>query len=285
MRSIANSDLKVVKYMYYYCSKEGFKVNSLNDPAYGKDVEKTLEASRKKQRVVKEERTGCLARIHFKYVDFDSTYVISFWADDHNHELQPPELSHHIRSNRSISFLKIDMKNFLRGKRSRDMSTGDLSILLQFLSYESKAKPSFFYDIQLDEDSLITNIFWPDGMIQHDYSCFGDVVRHQWSSVWVKSHFTAGLKSTQVSESFNPFLRDYVSNDRSSSSTFALHHQAYCASMIQISSLICVDDDVYCYFMKEVSDLLKCVEERVNSSSHVADLVSIGSMSTGILIS
>ncbi|GAA0174029.1 hypothetical protein LIER_41646 [Lithospermum erythrorhizon] len=32
--------------------------------------------------------------------------------------------------------------------------------------------------------------------------------------------------------------------------------------------------------MKEVNDVLKRVEERVNSTSHAADLVSIGSMST-----
>ncbi|GAA0139246.1 hypothetical protein LIER_35054 [Lithospermum erythrorhizon] len=63
--------------------------------------------------------------------------------------------------------------------------------------------------------------------------------------------------------------------------TFALRYQAYCASMIRISSLICLDDNVYCYFMKEVNDVLKRVEERVNSTSRAADPVSIGSKSTG----
>ncbi|GAA0161863.1 hypothetical protein LIER_18083 [Lithospermum erythrorhizon] len=43
------------------------------------------------------------------------------------------------------------MKNFLRGKRSRDLR-------------------------RLDEDSLITKNFCSDGMMQYDYSCFGDVV-------------------------------------------------------------------------------------------------------------
>ncbi|GAA0154916.1 hypothetical protein LIER_12760 [Lithospermum erythrorhizon] len=441
------------------------------------------------------------------------------------------------------------MKNFFRGKQSHDMSAGDLHILLQFLSKESKTKPSFFYDIQLDEDSLDTtfrtnkkyfplaaflgfshhrqgcifgaallhdqtsetfewllhvflkcmgrkrpvslftdqdaamrkaiSIVLPDcfhglcswhicenatrrlgSLVMKEFfthfnflirdvgnkddfhfnwklmidECFNGVpnswlqfiylFRHQWSSVWVKSYFTAGWKSTQVSESFNSFLRDYVSvsyslpqvfhnfnlmldhmreklnksvyesiqylplirfnhsaivkqtsqvytppifnlfqdqyslileyfvhideasggsmnkiclvfkndpcdpsvklvervveidlaglewtysyrkfanwgvlychilkavdigawtlpqNDCSSSSTFALRYQAYCASLIQISSLICVDDDIYCYFMKEVNDVLKRVEERVNLTSHAADLISIGSMST-----
>ncbi|XP_058783730.1 protein FAR1-RELATED SEQUENCE 5-like [Vicia villosa] len=34
--------------------------------------------------------------------------------------------------------------------------------------------------------------------------------RTQWSSAWVKSHFTAGLKTTQLSESFNAFLRHFL---------------------------------------------------------------------------
>jgi hypothetical protein len=34
--------------------------------------------------------------------------------------------------------------------------------------------------------------------------------RVHWSSTWVKSHFTAGLKMTQLSESFNTFLRGFL---------------------------------------------------------------------------
>ncbi|XP_039684980.1 protein FAR-RED IMPAIRED RESPONSE 1-like [Medicago truncatula] len=36
-----------------------------------------------------------------------------------------------------------------------------------------------------------------------------------WSSAWVKSHFTAGLKTTQLSESFNAFLRGFLQPDHS----------------------------------------------------------------------
>ncbi|XP_058784869.1 protein FAR-RED IMPAIRED RESPONSE 1-like [Vicia villosa] len=39
--------------------------------------------------------------------------------------------------------------------------------------------------------------------------------RTQWSSAWVKSHFTAGLKTTQLSESFNAFLRHFLQPDHS----------------------------------------------------------------------
>ncbi|GAU51845.1 hypothetical protein TSUD_416310, partial [Trifolium subterraneum] len=39
--------------------------------------------------------------------------------------------------------------------------------------------------------------------------------RMHWSSAWVKSHFTAGLKTTQLSESFNAFLRGFLQPDHS----------------------------------------------------------------------
>ncbi|GAU42524.1 hypothetical protein TSUD_376530 [Trifolium subterraneum] len=39
--------------------------------------------------------------------------------------------------------------------------------------------------------------------------------RMHWSSAWVKSHFTAGLKTTQLSESFNAFLRGFLLPDHS----------------------------------------------------------------------
>jgi len=39
--------------------------------------------------------------------------------------------------------------------------------------------------------------------------------RMHWSSAWVKSHFTAGLKTTQLSESFNAFLRGFLQLDHS----------------------------------------------------------------------
>ena len=39
--------------------------------------------------------------------------------------------------------------------------------------------------------------------------------RMHWSSVWVRSHFTAGLKTTQLSESFNAFLRGFLQPDHS----------------------------------------------------------------------
>ncbi|XP_004301415.1 PREDICTED: protein FAR1-RELATED SEQUENCE 5-like [Fragaria vesca subsp. vesca] len=48
--------------------------------------------------------------------------------------------------------------------------------LLKYFQNQALENPSFFYDVQLDSDEQITNIFWADvGMIV-DYGLFGDVV-------------------------------------------------------------------------------------------------------------
>ncbi|GAA0173509.1 hypothetical protein LIER_27107 [Lithospermum erythrorhizon] len=279
------------------------------------------------------------------------------------------------------------------------MSAGDLSILL---SLESETKPSFFYDIQLDEESLITNMFLSDGVMQHDYSCFGDVVsmdttfrtnKECFPLVFGFSHnrqscvFGVALLHDQTSDTFewllHVFLKcmqdkrpvtiltdqdaamkktisivlpdgfhglderqvviDLESGDWSCScrmfvqwgilcchilkaidilgssccyadlrvipdryllkrwsrkargdvgtwtlpktdgncySSYGLRHQAFCSSMIRVSSRICIDDDTYCFFMKEVNDILARVEERLNVSSNVAAPSSMQSIST-----
>ncbi|GAA0148714.1 hypothetical protein LIER_36778 [Lithospermum erythrorhizon] len=75
-----------------------------------------------------------------------------------------------------IALASLSGRNYLRSKSATKMDHGDLSILFEFLSSEAKSKPNFFYEIQLDEDDLITNIFWSDAFMQYDYACFGDVV-------------------------------------------------------------------------------------------------------------
>ncbi|GAA0170446.1 hypothetical protein LIER_24697 [Lithospermum erythrorhizon] len=77
--------------------------NSLNDPSYGNDVEKILVPIKDRKRHVKEEKSGCEARIHFTYVLENSYHVISVWEDAHNHDLYSPELAHFFCSKRQIS--------------------------------------------------------------------------------------------------------------------------------------------------------------------------------------
>lgn len=70
-------------------------------------------------------------------------------------------------------------------------------------------------DFDYNWDQMMKNCF--NGRPTSDFrwlvQTYGN--RMHWSSVWVKSHFTAGLKTTQLSESFNAFLRGFLQPDHS----------------------------------------------------------------------
>jgi zinc finger SWIM domain-containing protein 3 len=70
-------------------------------------------------------------------------------------------------------------------------------------------------DFDYSWDQMMKNCF--GGRPTSDFSWLVQTHKNRkhWSSVWVKSHFTAGLKTTQLSESFNAFLRGFLQPDHS----------------------------------------------------------------------
>jgi zinc finger SWIM domain-containing protein 3 len=56
------------------------------------------------------------------------------------------------------------------------MVVGEATVIQEFFRNEAHSKPSFYYDIQVDAEEDIASIFWADGIMQHDYSLFGDVI-------------------------------------------------------------------------------------------------------------
>ncbi|KAL3499810.1 hypothetical protein ACH5RR_038903 [Cinchona calisaya] len=55
------------------------------------------------------------------------------------------------------------------------MMHGDTGGVLEYLQKMQLEDPNSFYAIQVDEDDLITNIFWLDAKMRTDYADFGDV--------------------------------------------------------------------------------------------------------------
>ncbi|XP_017190508.2 protein FAR1-RELATED SEQUENCE 5-like [Malus domestica] len=55
------------------------------------------------------------------------------------------------------------------------MTFGEVGVLLQYFSKQILENPSF-YELQLDKEEQITNMFWADAKMIIDYSHFGDVV-------------------------------------------------------------------------------------------------------------
>ena len=53
---------------------------------------------------------------------------------------------------------------------------GDTGGVLEYLRRMQLEDPNFYYAIQVDEDDLITNIFWANAKMRTDFAHFGDVV-------------------------------------------------------------------------------------------------------------
>ncbi|KAL3509229.1 hypothetical protein ACH5RR_028630 [Cinchona calisaya] len=93
----------------------------------------------------------------------------------------PPKTSHaliamQVGGRENVGFIPEDYRNYLQSKRTREMKMGDTGGVLKYLQNMQFEDPNFFYAIQVDEDDLITNIFWSDAKMRADYANFGDVV-------------------------------------------------------------------------------------------------------------
>lgn len=69
-----------------------------------------------------------------------------------------------------------DRKNYLRGKRQRELAFGQAGSMLKYFHDKIAENPSFQYALQLDCEEHITNIFWADAKMILDYAHLGDVV-------------------------------------------------------------------------------------------------------------
>ncbi|KAK9928743.1 hypothetical protein M0R45_025864 [Rubus argutus] len=157
-----------------------------------------------------ETRFECLARMKINY-QLSGKYSVVEFVGDHTHRTSTPSKTHLFRSHRKMSLAQIaqvdmaessginpkatlelfsrqaggrehlgfipeDYSNYLRSKRTREMKSGDTSGVLEYLQRAQLNDPNFVYAIQVDEDDLITNIFWADAKMMVDYDYFCDVV-------------------------------------------------------------------------------------------------------------
>lgn len=141
----------------------------------------------------------------------DGFYQVYHFVPEHSHILATKSQAHQLRSQRKVNeaqvasvevaksvgistkavvdllakqscgyenlgFTRVDMKNKLYSKRSLQTKQGDTGGVLEYMEKKSSEYIKFFYSIQVDEDDLITNIFWADSKMIADYEDFGDVV-------------------------------------------------------------------------------------------------------------
>ncbi|KAF1894767.1 hypothetical protein Lal_00021061 [Lupinus albus] len=153
----------------------------------------------------------------FEEIDFGSLnedeekcdWYVSYFVDDHNHELVGEHYGGMIASNRSMTEIDVAQMNTMRevgigtGKnfgsfagqsggyryigfskkdmynqiqRQRRIGNGDTESALQYLKEQSKSDSAMYWRHSVDEEGKLQQLFWADGCSIFDYSIFGDVL-------------------------------------------------------------------------------------------------------------
>ncbi|WJX12924.1 hypothetical protein P8452_03374 [Trifolium repens] len=68
------------------------------------------------------------------------------------------------------------MHNFVYAEKSKSIEAGDAQSLVNHLQNRQAQDALFYYSVQLDQESWLTNVFLRDGKSKVDCDCFGDVV-------------------------------------------------------------------------------------------------------------
>ncbi|KAK2452081.1 protein FAR1-RELATED SEQUENCE [Trifolium repens] len=180
-----DNDKKNTRLKDFYCSKQGFKNN-----------EPECEIASKVAYQRADSRTNCKAMVRFN-VSKDGEWRITKLIMDHNHEFVPLEQRHLLRSMRKVSEAKggviksmvnagmkvtniwnylgeevggydklgmtmKDMHNFVYNEKMKLIEAEDAQSLVNHLQNRQAQDPMFYYSVQLDQESRLTNVFWRD---------------------------------------------------------------------------------------------------------------------------
>ncbi|KAJ0235483.1 MULE transposase domain-containing protein [Hirschfeldia incana] len=164
------------------------------------------------------------------YLQSSGRYKIVSFEQSHNHVLVRTPMKHLLKGNRAVTvsqkqhaddaemsgisaksivemmtmevggrenlgFLEKDYRNYIYRKRMSTMVQGDAGAVLECFQKKKRENSSLFYLMQLDEDDMITNIFWADDRFISDYNLFGDVVC-----------FDTTYKTNEYDRPFAPFV-------------------------------------------------------------------------------
>ncbi|KAJ3707249.1 hypothetical protein LUZ61_010954 [Rhynchospora tenuis] len=158
------------------CSKEG---------VYRKK-QSGEEGMRKRERISM--REGCKAMMEV-IRDAPGRWVISKLEKSHNHRLGASNRVGYLRSRANFtdtastsSDSKPSITNFSNPEHSTFLHQnsfgegGDSQVLLDYFQKKQSENPDFFYALQVDSNSCITNALWADARSKAAYKRFGDVV-------------------------------------------------------------------------------------------------------------
>lgn len=135
-------------------------------------------------------KEGCDALFEIIRKD-NGIWVVSKLVLEHSHELipSPPSKVKCVRSQgemlviaknfsdtRNLLLSGQDSQNYLREVRYNDLGPEDAQDFLDYLKKAQAENPTFYYGVQVENNNVMTNIFWADAKARMDYSYFGDAV-------------------------------------------------------------------------------------------------------------
>ncbi|WOL08922.1 protein FAR1-RELATED SEQUENCE 9-like [Canna indica] len=149
----------------FVCSKEG---------VYRKKT--SSEGTRKRERISM--REGCKAMM--EVIRNYDRWVVSKLEKAHNHHLGTSSRVGYLRargfidSSEKASIMASDTMTLLRQNAFGE--GGDAQGLLDYFKRMQAENPTFFYSIQVDNNSCVTNAFWAGSKARSAYGYFGDAV-------------------------------------------------------------------------------------------------------------
>ncbi|KAI0498742.1 hypothetical protein KFK09_019634 [Dendrobium nobile] len=162
-RSKGTEEVLIMK--RFVCSKEGI---------YQKKP--SSEGTRKRERMSM--REGCKAMM--EVIRDNERWVVSKLEKAHNHHLGTCTRVGYLRSRGFINasdkanFIASDTMMLLR--QNAFGQGGDAQGLLDYFKRMQAENPAFFYAIQVDNNSCVSNAFWADTKARTSYNYFGDTV-------------------------------------------------------------------------------------------------------------
>ncbi|XP_077233631.1 protein FAR-RED IMPAIRED RESPONSE 1-like isoform X2 [Tasmannia lanceolata] len=158
-------------------------------------------------------RIGCKAMLKAKRIASGRWAIVNF-VKEHNHELDPQNSrffrSHGWKSPRyelqrkrkkmasmlgkqsdgsgNVLSTKKDIRNNINEERGKLLAAGDPQAIHEHFMQMRHLDPSLFYEMELDEDQRLKNLFWADGKSKMAYTHFGDVVSFDTAYLTKKYH-------------------------------------------------------------------------------------------------
>ncbi|VFQ68279.1 unnamed protein product [Cuscuta campestris] len=177
------------KYLRWVCRKAGF--NSVKC--------KQVDVDGKKRRKTASVRVGCQHAISLKFEPKIGKWIILSFTPEHNHSIVTPNKAHSTPNGEVVDEsdqLMIEMfkdhgttigkvATFGKGSSQRNcynhmkdkiLDIDDAQGVLEYCTHQSKLDPGFFYRVQIDDESKMSNFFWVDARSRMAYKVFGDAI-------------------------------------------------------------------------------------------------------------